>query len=127
MHYVLYVCALWCRGRSPRIHFCSGGSSKLWCKYWYLQPIKYDVNIYATFCMQYDLLAICDQSNGLDTALHGQCGLDKIIALEGTMYFLWDLRSWALALGFLWRSLESAWKIVTIACFRVCILVLIFL
>ena len=40
----------------------------------------------------YDLLAIWDQNNGLATALHGQCGLDKIIALEVRMYSLWDLR-----------------------------------
>ena len=30
----------------------------------------------------YNLLAIWDQSNGLATILQGQCGLDKIIALD---------------------------------------------
>ena len=75
--------------------------------YWYLPPI------------QYDLLAIYDQSNGLATALHGQCGLDKIIALAGTMYFCGILGLWLWLYILLWRSLKPTCKVVTIACFRV--------
>ena len=59
--------------------------------------------LYAAYTIR--LLAICDQSNGLATALHGQYGLDKIIALEGRMYSLWDLRSMVLALG--WACLKN--------------------
>ena len=60
-----------------------------------VQPIQYNVYWYLP-PIQYDLLAIYDQSNGLATALHGQCGcgLDKIIALEGTMYFCGVLGLW---------------------------------
>ena len=67
--------------------------------YWYLPPI------------QYDLLAIYDQSNGLATALHGQCGLDKIIALAGTMYFCGILGLWLWLYILSWSSLESTYKI----------------
>ena len=53
----------------------------------------------------YDLLAIWDQSNGLATALHTQCGMDKIVALEARRYSSGGLRSMDLAPGFIMEFL----------------------